>query len=137
MKHAYYIALQNNIYFDKNDKEFAVFLYDIDDIYLKNIIENKENLKIKLSLMKKEKKEFERTIDESLFDTIKMLRRIQDASELTETTGFSRPTIDKALNFGHIRDSNLETAIVEFYTKRASRQREDAERILKILTNKK
>lgn len=45
-----YIALQNNIYFDKNDKEFAVFLYDIDDIYLKNIIENKENLKIKLSL---------------------------------------------------------------------------------------
>ena len=87
--------------------------------------------------MKKEKKEFERTIDDSLFDTIKMLRRIQDASELTETTGFSRPTIDKALNFGHIRDSNLETAIVEFYTKRASRQRDDAERILKILTNKK
>ena len=87
--------------------------------------------------MKKEKKEFERTIDESLFDTIKMLRRIQDASELTETTGFSRPTIDKALNFGNIRDSNLETAIVEFYNKRASRQREEAERILKILTNKK
>ena len=87
--------------------------------------------------MKQTKKEFERTIDESLFETIKMQRRIQDAAELTETTGFSRPTIDKALNFGHIRDNNLETAIVDFYTKRASQQRAAAETILKTILNRK
>ena len=85
--------------------------------------------------MKQEKKTFERTIDEALFETIKMLRRIQDAKLLQAQTGFSRPTIDKALNFGHIRDLTLETAIINFYNERAKRQKQDAKKILQNLTN--
>lgn len=85
----------------------------------------------------KKSKEFERTIDAGLFEVIKMQRRIQDAGELTEMTGFSRPTIDKALNYGHIRDKNLETAIVTYYETRATEQQEAAQNILKKLLNKK
>lgn len=83
----------------------------------------------------KQRKTFERTIDEALFETIKVLRRVQDAGEITEMTGLSRPTIDKALNFGHIRDLALEKAIIEYYSKRAADQKSAAIEILKSLTN--
>lgn len=81
------------------------------------------------------KKVYEPTIIPELFDTIKLLRRSDDAKLLQEQTGFSRPTIDKALNFGHIRDLTLETAIVNFYNERAKRQKQEAKKILQNLTN--
>lgn len=83
-----------------------------------------------------EKKTYERTITEALFKTIKMLWRYFDATQLAEQTGFSRPTIDKALNFGHIRDVTLEKAIVEFYKKRAEEQTEQTKEIINLLTKK-
>ena len=85
--------------------------------------------------MKKEatKKTFERTIDEALFELIKLLRRYEDVQKLSEITGFSRPVIDKALNFGHIRQSSLETAIIEFYENRASEHSKAVKRIINLL----
>lgn len=68
--------------------------------------------------MKKEKITFECTIDPEIFKVVQSQRKLEDAGELVTITGFSRPVIDKALNFGHIRDSTLETAIIDFYTKR-------------------
>lgn len=88
--------------------------------------------------MAKTIKTYECTINPILFDTIKMLRRVQDAKNLTDSTGFSRPTVDKALNYGHIRDSTLEKAIVEYYKAREDWQESEAEILLnKLLKNKK
>lgn len=86
--------------------------------------------------MKQEKKTFERTINPVLFETIKMLRRIQDAKELVTITGFSRPVIDKALSFGHIRDSTLEVAIVNYYKERQAWQEKAAKDLLETLIKK-
>lgn len=83
--------------------------------------------------MKQEKKTFECTITPVLFETIKLLRRHEDAKTLTETTGFSRPVIDKALTFGHIRDSTLEVAIINFYQERQSFQENAAKELLETL----
>ena len=85
--------------------------------------------------MKKEatKKTFERTIDEALFELIKLLRRYEDVQKLSELTGLSRPVIDKALNFGHIRQSSLETAIIEFYENRAAEHSKAVKRIINLL----
>ena len=89
--------------------------------------------------MKKEpiKKTFERTISLALFETIKMLRRYEDVQKLVDKTGLSRPVIDKALNFGHIRQASLETAIIEFYETRATEQDDTVVRIINILKSKK
>lgn len=83
------------------------------------------------------KKTFERTISEALFETIKMLRRYEDVQKLSDKTGLSRPVIDKALNFGHIRQSSLETSIIEFYEARAKEQYDAVLRIINILKSKK
>lgn len=85
----------------------------------------------------KEKKVFERTISLALFETIKMLRRYEDVQKLIDLTGLSRPVVDKALNFGHIRQASLETAIIEFYETRANEQDDAVHRIINILKSKK
>lgn len=82
---------------------------------------------------KKTKKTFELTIDAALFELIKILRRYEDIQKLVEKTGLSRPVIDKALNFGHIRQASLETAIIEFYENRAKEQADAVDRIINIL----
>ena len=79
------------------------------------------------------KKVYEPTIIPELFDTIKLLRRSDDARIIQENTGLSRPTIDKALNFGFIRDATLEKVIIEFYENRAKEQKEAVKRILNNL----
>ena len=85
---------------------------------------------------KNSKKTFECTINPVLFETIKMLRRWQDAKELVDKTGFSRPVIDKALNYGHIRDAVLEKAIVAFYQEREEWQEREAKKLLTKLVKK-
>ena len=81
-----------------------------------------------------DKKKYERTIDEVLFESWQMLRRHNDIKELCEITGKSNPVIYRALNFGHIRDSNLEADISNYYLKRSKDQRERAKEILKNLS---
>lgn len=83
--------------------------------------------------MAKTKIILECTIDKALFKTFKMLRRYEDAAILTEQTGFSRPTIDKALNYGHVRDITLEKALIEFYKNRATEQKAAAKEIINLL----
>ena len=85
---------------------------------------------------KNSKKTFECTINPVLFETIKMLRRVQDAKDLVYKTGFSRPVIDKALNYGHIRDAVLEKAIVAFYQEREEWQEKEAKKLLTKLVKK-
>lgn len=80
------------------------------------------------------KKEFPLTIDENLFKTWQMLRRHDDIKELCEITGKSNPIIYRALNYGYVRDGNLEKDISNFYLNRAEGQRKQAEEILKYLS---
>ena len=79
-------------------------------------------------------KSYERTIDEDLFKLWQMLRRNTDIKELCEITGKSNPVIYRALNFGFVRDLQVEKDITAFYENRAEEQRESARKISKNLT---
>lgn len=72
-----------------------------------------------MAKLKTEKPVFERTISEVLFEQIRFLWRYNDSIEIQNLTGFSRPIVDRALNFGHIRDKTLERAIISYYEERA------------------
>lgn len=84
----------------------------------------------------KEKKVFERTISEVLFEQIKYLRRTTDAAELETLSGFSRPVIDKFLNYGHVKDANLEKIVIDFYVDRAKEHHDAEIKIMNLLTHK-
>lgn len=43
-----HIRLNYKIYFDENDKELAFFISNINDIYLNDLVKNKNTLKIKI-----------------------------------------------------------------------------------------
>lgn len=52
---------------------------------------------------KKEKKILERTINEDLFKSWQIKRRFKDPALIAERFNVSRPTVDNALNFGHVK----------------------------------
>lgn len=86
--------------------------------------------------MAKQKKVLERTISEVLFKQISFLRRTTDASELVDMTGSSRPVIDAALNYGHVKDAVLEKAFISFYVKRAQEHNAAELEIMNLLIHK-
>jgi len=87
--------------------------------------------------MTKVKKVFECTISEILFKQIQYLKRYGDSEEIAKITGFSKPPIDKALNFGHIKDVVLEKAIISFYVARAEYHNKAEKEINDLLMHKK
>ena len=75
------------------------------------------------------KKTLERTIDEDLFNSWKMLYRTGDISELMELTGKSYPIIQNALHKGHVKSESVCDTISNFYIARREKQREQARKI--------
>lgn len=79
------------------------------------------------------KKTYERTIEEELFQAWQMLRRTEDVPELIEITGKSYPIIYRALNFGHVKEESVTDDISLFYKTRSLKQKQQAKQILKNL----
>lgn len=75
------------------------------------------------------KKTLERTIDEDLFNSWKMLYRTGDIPELMELTGKSYPVIQNALNKGHVKNEAVCDTISNFYILRRDKQKEQARKI--------
>lgn len=82
--------------------------------------------------MAKQRKDLTPTIDPACFEIIKLYRRQGDIEILTKTTGLSRPTIDRALNFGYVYDEMLDRALVDLYTKRAEDYKTAVDNIINI-----
>ena len=83
-------------------------------------------------MSEKKQKVYECTINKVLFAAIQLKRKNQDAKDIVERTGFSRPKVDIALNYGYIKDFALEVAIVDYYKERDEWEEKQA----KILLNK-
>ena len=75
------------------------------------------------------KKTLERTIDEDLFNSWKMLYRTGDIPELMELTGKSYPIIQNAINKGHVKNEGVCDTISNFYILRRDKQKEQARKI--------
>lgn len=80
----------------------------------------------------KKRADLKPTISPEFFEIIKLYRRQGDIELLVNTTGLSRPTIDRALNFGFVYDEMLDRALIELYTRRANEYRDAVRNIIEI-----
>lgn len=74
----------------------------------------------------KKSKNLSCTIDPDLFQAWTNFRRIGDSMEIKKASkkGFSRPTIDNALNYGYVLQPGLSEEITDFFTERLNREKE-------------
>lgn len=71
----------------------------------------------------------ELNIDPALFEAWQKFTRMGDALAIANRFGWSRPTIDNALNFGHVRNNEIVGQITTYFTERVKDEREKAELI--------
>jgi len=76
------------------------------------------------------KKKYRTTIAEELFDAWKKLRRKGDPEEIMKLSGRSRPIVDRALNYGHVNDSDMVDIITDYYKERLEKESNDAKELL-------
>ncbi len=65
-------------------------------------------------------------IEQDIFDSWKMNQGKGDAEELCEKLQRSRPTIDHALKYGHVKEKGLILKITSFFNARLARQQKKA-----------
>lgn len=76
-------------------------------------------------------RDFDCTIAPKLFKAWQQLRRKGDPELIMELTGKSRPIIDKALKYGHVKDQTVVDAITKFYNDRLTSENQQGEDLLK------
>lgn len=80
------------------------------------------------------KKKLEMTIAPELFEAWKRMKRKNDAKLLMELTSMSRPIIDNALNFGHVKNVDVINAITKFYKDRLAAEQKEGMAMLKKIS---
>jgi hypothetical protein len=78
---------------------------------------------------------FPRTINSQLFDAWQILRRSGDPALLCKKTGFSRPIVDRALNYGHVKNPKLANMISEFFDKRLDKEKHRGDSLINAATS--
>jgi hypothetical protein len=82
---------------------------------------------------------YPRTISINLFRQWKKMRRFNDGRDLTIHLAKSRPIIDRALKYGHVKDETLIKKITKFFADRERRESEldakSVEQLSKSVTN--
>lgn len=84
---------------------------------------------IKKEKVSKAKKQFDLNIDPQLFQAWKTYTRMGDSVRIANKYKRSRPTIDNALNFGHVQNTELVGQITTFFTDRLKDERNQAEQL--------
>jgi hypothetical protein len=74
-------------------------------------------------------KRFPMTIPKSLFDSWQKNKRKNDAAKLMEICERSRPIIDRALNYGHVKDDELISTITNYFLLRVQNENRQCERL--------
>lgn len=67
-------------------------------------------------------KRYPMTISKPLFDTWQKNRRKNDSVKIMEITGMSRPIIDRALNYGHVKDDDIISTITNYFLMRVQNE---------------
>lgn len=78
---------------------------------------------------KKDKKIFERTVAKELHDAWKKLKRKRDGELMATELGYSRPVIDRALNYGYVAMPELPDLINKWFMDRLKAERADAKKL--------
>lgn len=81
--------------------------------------------------MSSEKKQLECTISPELLEAWQTLKRKKDSFMIANIYGWSRPTIDNALLYGHVKTPQVTDHINEFFLQRQEKEKNDAKTLLK------
>lgn len=72
------------------------------------------------------------TISQQLFDAWQILRRYGDPGRIHDLTKISRPIIDRALNFGNVKQPHVERKITEYFNDRFNKEKNNGDKLIKI-----
>ena len=78
---------------------------------------------------------YERTISAELLAVWNKYRRNHDGETISQKLGYSRPVIDRALNYGYVKTQNLTEQISKFFSDRLTQERETAAAMESELNN--
>ena len=81
-----------------------------------------------------ESDKYPRTVSKELFAVWNQYRRTGDGQTIADALGYSRPVIDRALNFGHVKAKGLSDQISKFFSKRLTDERQTAQEMVNQLT---
>lgn len=78
----------------------------------------------------KNKTVYPRTISIELLDAWRKFKRRSDGETIAEALGYSRPVIDRAINFGYVKTDGLTDAITNFFTARLDAEKASAAKLM-------
>lgn len=82
--------------------------------------------------VKKKKDPLPCTIDPGLFEAWKKLKRFRDSEYIGEEFGWSRPTVDNALNYGHVKSTELVGHINTYFSRRLKSEKATGEALMEL-----
>lgn len=82
-----------------------------------------------MAVPKKKFPKFDRTIAEELFNQWRRLYRKGDSTEIAKNLKVSKPTIDKAVIYGHVHQQRIVDYITSYFADRIMRERHDGDRL--------
>lgn len=82
--------------------------------------------------MAEKKIEYECTISPDLLATWQKLRRRNDPEAIAKAVGKSRPIIDRALLYGHVKIEGLTSAISKFFSDRLQDEKKQSATLEKL-----
>lgn len=85
--------------------------------------------------MAKSKSFYPCTISQSLFLAWQKFRQRKDGETIADALGYSRPVIDRALNFGYVKTQGLDDKISEFFQNRVNAQTMQADKLNNLVDN--
>ena len=73
---------------------------------------------------------YPRNVSQQLFDSWQVCRRKNDPKELCKKLKMSRPIIDRALNYGHVKNEKLTQRISAFFNDRYEREKKQGQELI-------
>lgn len=86
----------------------------------------------KTTEIKKKKEPLPCTVDPSLFAAWRRLKRHRDAEYIAERFGWSRPTVDNALNHGHVKSTEIVGHINTYFQERLVSEKATGEALMEL-----
>lgn len=90
--------------------------------------EKKQVKKVDTSIPMKER--YPLTIEQDLYDSWQLHRRYGDPGRICKAKGISRPIVDRALNFGHVKDPLVAKRIYAFFMERVNSEKNSGNRLI-------
>ena len=70
---------------------------------------------------------FPMNIDQEIYDAWQAHRRKRDVKTISEKIGWSVPIVERALNFGHVKDPEIIERVTKFFINRNAKEKKNVQ----------